>query len=525
MNKTLRLNIRVDSSDQIGSGHVYRCMAIAEEAKRFGIEVRFLYSKSSGLSTSDIVGESFECVLLPVSHGSNQVSKSQECSNVGPDEEEDANAVLKTLSTDYLECILVDHYSLQFDWFQRISASTNVHRVLFIGDDTESSDLMEQVNLGFPTPNNLSNAISSLGRATNGLSVGSYIPISQTVRKARKSAAMAKEVQGDQPIRNILVFLGNSNVDQYLEKIRKAVEGLESETPLNFSVLKQSTVPHSRQKNQYGKSIKQVNFSTQEDYVKFMLSQDLVIGAGGTASLERLFLAVPQIVFTIADNQLLNAKSLSAWGVLDWAGDLRHLDVPQITKILNGLNLNRFRLRQIAETGRLFVDGWGARRIVQKLLSPKSEGLRLRPLARDDDSLLFGWANELEGRRMSQTRRVISPDEHLEWFKISIRKPEDVGTYILEDSHGPIGQVRFERKEKNSFMLSYFLDSSVRGLGLSKKLVSMGMERHRSQHTNPIYTAVALKSNTASKKILKDLSFIHRGSDGDFEQFVLDLTT
>jgi UDP-2,4-diacetamido-2,4,6-trideoxy-beta-L-altropyranose hydrolase len=521
MDKRIRLNIRVDSSDVVGSGHVYRCRSVAEEAKRAGLEVRFLYFETSGLSTLDIIGQEFECVRLNNVMDSNPHSETSE-NCLGISEKEDARAVLKILAKDYQEFLLLDHYGLQEVWLRTISSSTKVKRVLVIQDKPEFTELVDQIQLGFPDPKELTTEISSSSLLNSGLTLGSFIPISQTISAARKKTARFRGEQKERKVQDVLVFLGNSDVNAYLDKILEAIDGLDTDQPLNFSILLTPKSSNIRQSPSTKHVIRQVQFPTQEDYINFMLNQDLVIGAGGMASLERLFLSVPQIVFTIADNQTSNAKSLSSWGVLEWSGDLRQLSVTEITRILRDIALDPLKLSKMAEQGALFIDGWGARRIVQKMLSQKPSSLRLRPITREDASLLFGWVNEINSRKMSLTRKLVSPGEHLDWLNKSLTCPEDNQLYILEDSLGPIGQVRFESKEDNHYLLSYSLDVSFRGLGLSKKLVSMGLERHRAMHPGSVYKAIALKSNPASIKVLNDLGFRPVKLVGQFEEYILD---
>jgi spore coat polysaccharide biosynthesis predicted glycosyltransferase SpsG len=64
--KSKRLNIRVDSSSRIGSGHVSRCIAIAEEAVLLGHDVRFLFRNLLGSETERMVSEKFEYLVIPL---------------------------------------------------------------------------------------------------------------------------------------------------------------------------------------------------------------------------------------------------------------------------------------------------------------------------------------------------------------------------------------------------------------------------------------------------------------------------
>ncbi|MCV5778340.1 hypothetical protein OFN45_28890, partial [Escherichia coli] len=56
---------------------------------------------------------------------------------------------------------------------------------------------------------------------------------------------------------------------------------------------------------------------------ELMLKADLAIGAGGTSCWERATLALPTLLFTLADNQLENARRLAQANAVIWLGDLR----------------------------------------------------------------------------------------------------------------------------------------------------------------------------------------------------------
>jgi RimJ/RimL family protein N-acetyltransferase len=177
-------------------------------------------------------------------------------------------------------------------------------------------------------------------------------------------------------------------------------------------------------------------------------------------------------------------------------------------------------LAQNAKKGQLQLDGYGAHRIAHLLLGTVSSELTIREVCSDDAPLLFGWANDPQLRRNSISRKVIDPQEHLNWFEGVLDSPDQV-IFILEQDANPVGQARFMRELENRFVLSYSIDSVYRGGGLGKKMLSLAIATHRATFPDGVYHATIRCDNSASRAILMSLGFIVTENDHNFELLVL----
>jgi RimJ/RimL family protein N-acetyltransferase len=191
-----------------------------------------------------------------------------------------------------------------------------------------------------------------------------------------------------------------------------------------------------------------------------------------------------------------------------------------LRNIIVGALENLDLLAQSAKRGQLQIDGYGAHRIAHLLLGNDSSELTIREIRSDDAPLLFGWANDPQLRRNSISRKVIYPQEHLNWFEDAINSP-DQAVFILELGSTPVGQARFMREVDNKFVLSYSIDSVYRGTGLAKKLLSHSIEAHRAKNTAGIYHATIRSDNFASRSALTSLGFTLTETDQNIERFVL----
>ena len=89
------LFIRVDSSPEIGIGHMMRCLTLAQELKNNFDKIIFLTQKDSGDFIGTIMKNKFEVIFIPTT-------------NNDPD-------IIKNLITAYSEnknFLLIDHYDI-----------------------------------------------------------------------------------------------------------------------------------------------------------------------------------------------------------------------------------------------------------------------------------------------------------------------------------------------------------------------------------------------------------------------------
>ncbi|NNJ72969.1 MAG: hypothetical protein HKP09_07285, partial [Enterobacterales bacterium] len=67
---------------------------------------------------------------------------------------------------------------------------------------------------------------------------------------------------------------------------------------------------------------------------ELLAKADIAIGAGGSITWERMFLGLPAIVFTVADNQVDVANHLNSLGFIFYLGDIKTLENKNTVKDL-----------------------------------------------------------------------------------------------------------------------------------------------------------------------------------------------
>ena len=114
--------IRADASVRIGSGHVMRCLTLAEELRDAGATVSFVSRAHSGNLNELIRNKGFQCHELPEAHAlgtsieKSYDSRSEYASWLGVSHQRDAEETIEAFCRLKPDWLIVDHYGLDENW-------------------------------------------------------------------------------------------------------------------------------------------------------------------------------------------------------------------------------------------------------------------------------------------------------------------------------------------------------------------------------------------------------------------------
>lgn len=457
----MRVLIRADASPVIGSGHVARCLTLAQELRRQGADVAFACRRFPGHRLDTLREEGFQAFELP----ENYVGEHPELGIEAPLPWQADIAALQEALVEQptFDWVLVDHYGLDHQW-QR-AARQFAPRIAAIDDLANRRHAVELL---------LDQNFSGSAEAYAGL----YGPDCRTLFGPR--FALLREAFRRPPIpirpraQRLLVNFGGFDAAGQTHKAMLALAGLDE---LQVDFVAGSGNPHWQAMQVLAADRPNWHLhSYVSDFAGLLAQADLCLGAGGGTSWERAVLGVPTLCITVAGNQEANARLLAEAGAHLYLGPCEQVDVEQVHHALKLLLSNPGLRHSLAARGRELVDGLGARRVAAALFSAV---LRLRPATLEDARLLFEGRNGDSVRRWSPQSGVIDWTSHVRWLEACLHDSQRL-LLIAELPDGPLGMLRYDREE-GAVEVSIYLFAGRFGLGWGQALLEQGeacLRRH-----------------------------------------------
>jgi UDP-2,4-diacetamido-2,4,6-trideoxy-beta-L-altropyranose hydrolase len=498
--------IRADASVQIGSGHVIRCLTLAESLRDFGATVEFIARSHSGNLNDLVSKKGFKVHSLVVKNESySQLRKSSSGYEqwLGVQQKIDADETAQVLTRkNKIDWLIVDHYALDRFWEDRVRPHTK--KVMVIDDlanrDHSCDLLLDQ---------NYTHELNRYGQLVSPETIQLLGPQFALLRNEFSSYRSYREkCQG--AINRVFLFFGGSDPDNLTAIALKALSRPDL-SHLSVCVLVGSANPHQGEVRALVQQHPDAVLYSQVDNVaELMAKADIAIGAGGTTTLERMAVGLPSIVITIAENQVAFTRELDRDGYLNWLGNADQEDENTIhDALLEALN-DPNQLRDYSEKGKKLVDGMGAKIVTDWLINgPGIEALSARRASISDCLLYWYWANDPLVRKNAFNQQAISWEDHQLWFDKRLNDPDTI-LLLIECKFGPIGQVRFDYSG-SFYTIDYSIAKQFRGLGLGKVMLIKAIDVLR-QELPFILVGDVKGSNPASKRVFEQLGFIETDS-------------
>ena len=310
---------RVDASEHIGTGHVMRCLTLANELRDGGAKTRFICRAHHGHLAEKIAGEHHEIVLLPVSPDAasrpGDEAQSEYVDWLGADWSSDAEETASALEDFAPSWLVVDHYAIDARWERQFRTHGAVKIMVIDGmaNRTHDCDLL------------LDQAYSPTGAAR----WDSLVPASCRRLVGPQFALLRPEFvsaqrslrQRDGRVRRIFVAFGGVDEPNATAVALDAIAGLVR-PDVAVDVVVGAANPHRGQLQEKCRALDNVHLHVQPPRVaELMAGADLAISAGGGLLLEQCFMQLPSIVVSIAANQIKPAHALHELGAVLYAGD------------------------------------------------------------------------------------------------------------------------------------------------------------------------------------------------------------
>lgn len=312
----MNIYIRADSSTEIGTGHIMRCLTLAEDLKRKGAKVTFICRNLYGNLIRYIKKQGFEIMLLPppaIESTFIPVNRIDHSHWLRVPWETDMEQTKKILfEQKNIDWLIVDHYSLDKKWEQEMRPFvSNIMVIDDLADRSHDCDLLLDASIQKDMDFRYERLVAN---NTVMLLGPKYALLRPEFRVSRKNVRLR-----DGSVTSIFLFFGGSDPTNETLKSLKALKMI-NRRDINVDVVVGSTNPNKKNIKALCNDLPNIFFHCQIDYMaELMAKADLSIGAGGSTTWERCYLGLPAITIETADNQ---ANILS---ILDEIGAIFHL--------------------------------------------------------------------------------------------------------------------------------------------------------------------------------------------------------
>lgn len=509
----LSIVFRTDASRAIGSGHVMRCLTLAEALRSVGAGVLFVCRAHEGNLCHAIEARGFRTVQLPI--GNQGPASSGVYANwLGATQEQDAvetAAAMQRSGVAKPDWIVVDHYGIGKTW--EVAARALCGKILVVDDLADrrhDCDMLLDQNL---VSNYETRYDDLLPPATIKLLGPSFALLQPQFEELR---SVVHRRSG--PVQRMLIYFGSG--DRGLsKKTLEAFLSLERSDVGVDLVIGPATQDVEAVRNLARGNVNIAVHETQDSLARFLVEADIAVGACGATSWERLCLLVPAIAVTLADNQRPIAQELERRGQIVWLGDHDAVSRHALSNALSGILAGTMKFQDVGR-GDFEVDGRGAARVAAVLGANSATPLVARPACIDDEALLLEWANDPKARSNSFDPSPIEAVTHANWLRTRLIDPSLAQIYIVETDTGiPIGQTRFEF-EDGRWTIDYSLAPAFRGRSLAARVLEKGINALRDRvPPGAIVVGRVKPSNGPSNNVFRRLQFCLRSASNSFMEY------
>lgn len=340
----MNLVIRADADQRMGTGHVMRCLALAQACQDRGGRPIFVMAGGAPALKTRLTAEGMEVVHLASSPGTAadagevaQLALAAPAAWVVVDGYHFAAAYQRQLKEAGLRLLAIDDYGHAGQYYADIIVNQNV---------AAGEELY---------PRRSSGTRLLLGPA--------YALLRREFRQWRDWPRQIPQVAG-----KVLVTLGGSDPANATLKVIQALLKVELEG-LEAMVVIGGANPHRQELKTWARDAAPVIRleSNVEDMPRWLAWADAAIAAAGSTAWELAFMGLPSLLLVLAENQRPNGEHLQVMGVARHLGRQQDVGSDAIAGALTQLLLSAETRAQMARRGRELVDGEGARRVLRHL--------------------------------------------------------------------------------------------------------------------------------------------------------------
>jgi len=307
----MEIVFRVDASNKLGTGHVMRCLTLANFLKEKRAKVAFVCAEKTGNLIDYIKIQGFR--VYEIKENLNYLL--------------DANELVESLRDLKLDILIIDHYEIDIRWEQHVKKALDTPIIMVIDDLANRShdcDVLLDQNYFHEYESRYDGLVPNECTKLLG---PNYLLLRPEFYEVEKKAR-------DGVVKDLLIFYGGSDPTDETTKALVALEQIDM-TNINVHVVvgsvncKISEIKKCCEERNYF-FYEQINYLAQ-----LMAKADLSLGAGGVTMWERCFLGLPSIVTIVANNQVSSTEAAAEFGAVWNMGWHEHVKIADLVDIMN----------------------------------------------------------------------------------------------------------------------------------------------------------------------------------------------
>ena len=298
----MNIVFRCDSSTEIGSGHLIRCITLGQILHTFGAQVHYYYKDLKGAINPSSLWSEAHSHLIPAS-----LSSSEEVPFL-----QEKWAHLKDI-----KLIVLDHYGLEESWEAHFFSTYRLWVIDDLAIRKHHCHILHDSNYRTQPEDAYRHLVPSNCKLLLGPKF-TLLRSEFVATKARQTTTVRNT------FRKALAFFGGT--DPMHESLRFANNFAWEQTSLQWSLL---ITPYNEnyQKLKDLKTPPNLKIIYKpKSMAELFAENDLYFGSGGTVTWERAYLGLSGYTCSVADNQIPASKALAQAGYQEFLGASSQID-------------------------------------------------------------------------------------------------------------------------------------------------------------------------------------------------------
>ena len=335
--------IRTDANSIIGSGHVMRCIAIANSLKKVGVESVFITADRESKKIIMPYGYSIICL-----------------DSVWNQLEYEIDILSELIVKNNIDKILIDTYYVTENYLMSLRQHS---KVIYI-DDLNKFIYPVDVLINYNIYAESLELKKCYNNTKTKLLLGcEYAPLREEFR--------GRLLPNREKVINVLISTGGTDTYNFAGKFMEYIIRNNKFRDIVFHIIVGSFNQNEDMLNHLAEMNRNIilhyNVTRMSD---LMLECDAALSAGGSTLYELCACGIPTISYVFADNQLQVVNEFSRQNIIYYAGDIRDnpdICLESIEKRLEDFIKSKNLRKSLSIKMRTLVDGFGADRITQQI--------------------------------------------------------------------------------------------------------------------------------------------------------------